>query len=161
MCVCASVSVSVCGESEDIHSYVFRVWQRSRAILCDMGFAAMFRILFWKLRSPDPCSPAMNSENSDAGSRGVIRFLELGYPGNIAIASIQSQHDLMPFRIAVDVSMIPTEKMSTDATFLIIVKNFSRRISVMRVTLPSGEIVRAVWLLDTDPAGLPLIQAIR
>ena len=103
----------------------------------------------------------MNSENSDPGSRGAIRFLELGYPGNIAIASIQSQHDLMPFRIAVDVSMIPAEKMSTDATFLIIEKDFSRRISLMQITLPSGEIVRAIWLLDTDPAGLPLIQAIR
>ena len=103
----------------------------------------------------------MNSDNSDPGSRGTIRFLELGYPGNIAIASIQSQHDLMPFPIAVDVSMIPTEKMSTEATFLIIEKNFSRRISVMQITLPSGEIVRAIWLLDTDPAGLLLIQAIR
>ena len=59
----------------------------------------------------------MNSDNNDAGSRGTIRFLELGYPGNIAIASIQSQHDLMPFRIAVDVGMIPTEKLPTDATF--------------------------------------------
>ena len=103
----------------------------------------------------------MNSDNSDPGSRGTIRFLELGYPGNIAIASIQSQHDLMPFRIAVDVGMIPTEKLSTDATFLIIVKDFRRRISLMNITLPSGEVVRAVWLLDTDPAGLPLIQAIR
>ena len=103
----------------------------------------------------------MNPDNSDAGSRGTIRFLELAYPGNIAIASIQSQHDLMPFMIAVDVGMIPTEKMSIDATFLIIEKNFSRRISVMRITLPSGEIVRAIWLLDTDPAGLPLIQSIR
>ena len=100
----------------------------------------------------------MNPDNSDPGSRGTIRFLELGYPGNIAIASIQSQHDLMSFRIAVDVSMIPTEKMSTDATFLIII---CRRISVMKITLPSGEIVRAIWLLDTDPAGLPRIQAIR
>ena len=103
----------------------------------------------------------MNSDNSDAGSRGTIRFLELGYPGNIAIAAIQSQHDLMPFRIAVDVSMIPTEKMPTDATFLIIMKDFRRRISLMKITLPNGEIVRAIWLLDTDPAGLPLIQAIR
>ena len=103
----------------------------------------------------------MNPDNSDPGSRGTIRFLELGYPGNIAIASIQSQYDLMPFRIAVDVSMIPTEKMSTDATFLIIEKNFSRRISLMKITLPSGENFRAIWLLDTDPAGLPLIQAIR
>ena len=103
----------------------------------------------------------MNPDNSAAGSRGTIRFLELGYPGNIAIASIQSQYDLMPFRIAVDVSMIPTEKMSTDATFLILEKNFSRRISLMKITLPSGEIVRAVWLLHTDPAALPLIQAIR
>ena len=103
----------------------------------------------------------MNSDNSDSGSRGTIRFLELGYPGNIAIASIQSQHDLMPFRIAVDVSMIPTEKMPTDATFLIIMKDFRRRISLMKITLPSGEIVRAIWLLDTDPAGLPLIQPIR
>ena len=103
----------------------------------------------------------MNSDNSDAGSRGTIRFLELGYPGNIAIASIQSQHDLMPFRIAVDVSMIPTEKMSTDATFVIIMKDFRRRISLMQITLPSGEIVRAIWLLDTDPAGLPLVQTIR
>ena len=102
----------------------------------------------------------MNSDNSDAGSRGTIRFLERGYPGNIAIASIQSQHDLMRFRIAVDVSMIPTEKMSTDATFLIIEKDFSRRISLMKITLPSGEIVRADWLLDTDPARLPLFQAI-
>ena len=67
----------------------------------------------------------------------------------------------MPFRIAVDVSMILAEKMSTDATFLIMEKNFSRRICVMQITLPSGEIVRAIWLLDTDPAGLPLIQAIR
>ena len=72
-----------------------------------------------------------------------------------------SVHDQMPFRIAVDVSTIPTEKMPTDATFLIIEKNFSRRISLMKITLPSGEIVRAVWLLDTDPAGLLLIQAIR
>ena len=103
----------------------------------------------------------MNSDNSDAGSRGTIRFLELGYPGNIAIASIQSQHDLMPFRIAVDVSMIPTEKMPTDATFVIIMKDFRRRISLMKITLPNGEIVRAIWLLDTDPAGLPLIQPIR
>ena len=103
----------------------------------------------------------MNSYNNDAGSRGTIRFLELGYPGNIAIASIQSQHDLMPFRIAVDVSMIPTEKMSTDATFVIIMKDFRRRISLMQITLPSGEIVRAIWLLDTDPAGLPLVQTIR
>ena len=103
----------------------------------------------------------MNPDNSDPGSRGTIRFLELGYPGNIASASIQSQYDLMPFRIAVDVSMIPTEKMSTDATFLIMERSFSRRISLMKITLPSGEIVRAVWLLDTDPAGLPLIQAIR
>ena len=121
----------------------------------------MFEILFWNLRSPRQCRPAMNSENSEPGSRGTMRFLELGYPGNIAIASIQSQHDLMSFRIAVDVSMIPTEKMSTDATFLIIEKNYSRRISVMKITLPSGEIVRALWLLDTDPAGLPVIQAIR
>ena len=126
-----------------------------------MSFAAIFRILFWNLRSPDHSKPAMNADNSDPGSHGTIRFLELGYPGNIAIASIQSQHDLMPFRIAVDVSMIPTEKMSTDATFLIMEKNFSRRISLMRITLPSGEICRAVWLLDTDPDGLPLIQAIR
>ena len=103
----------------------------------------------------------MNIDNSDPGSRGAIRFIELGYPGNIAIASIQSQHDLMPFRIAVDVSMIPTDKISTDATFLVIMKDFSRRISLMNITLPSGEIVRAIWLLDTDPAGLPLIQAIR
>ena len=103
----------------------------------------------------------MNSDNSDPGSRGTIRFLELGYPGNIAIASIQSQHDLMPFRIAVDVSMIPTEKMSTDATFLIIEKNYARRICVMQITLPSGEIVRAIWLLDTDPDGLPRNHAIR
>ena len=103
----------------------------------------------------------MNSDNSDPGSRGTIRFLELGYPGNIVIASIQSQHDLMPFRIAIDVGMIPTEKLSTDATFLIIMKDFRRRISLMKITLPSGEVVRAVWLLDTDPAGLPLIQAIR
>ena len=103
----------------------------------------------------------MNSDNSDPGSRGTIRFLELGYPGNIAIASIQSQHDLLPFRIAVDVSMIPTEKMPTDATFLIIMKDFRRHISSMKITLPSGEIVRAIWLLDTDPAGLPLIQPIR
>ena len=102
----------------------------------------------------------MNPDNSDAGSLVTIRFLELGYPGNIAIASIQSQHDLMPFRIAVDVSMIPTEKTSTDATFLIIEKNFSRRICVMQITLSSGEIVRAIWLLDTDPVGSPLIQAI-
>ena len=103
----------------------------------------------------------MNSENSDAGSRGAIRFLELGYPGNIAIASIQSQHDLMPFRIAVDVSMIPTEKMPTDATFVIIMKDFRRRISLMKITLSSGENLRAIWLLDTDPDRLPLIQAIR
>ena len=103
----------------------------------------------------------MNADNSEPGSHGAICFLEQGYPGNIAIASVQSQHDAMPFRIAVDVSMIPTEKMSTDATFLIIEKNFSRRISVMQITLPSGEIVRAIWLLDTDPAGLLLIQAIR
>ena len=103
----------------------------------------------------------MNSENTAPGSRGAIRVLELGYPGNIAIASIQSQHDLMPFTIAVDVSMIPTEKMSTDATFLIIMKDFPHRISLMKITLPGGEIVRAVWLLDTDPAGLLLIQAIR
>ena len=103
----------------------------------------------------------MNLDNSDPGSRGAIRFIELGYPGNIAIASIQSQHDLMPFRIAVDVSMIPTDKISTDATFLVIMKDFSRRISLMNITLPSGEIVRAIWLLDTDLAGLPLIQAIR
>ena len=103
----------------------------------------------------------MNSENSEPGSRGTIRFLELGYPGNIAIASIQSQHDLMPFRIAVDVSMIPTEKMSTDATFLIMVKNYRRRTSLLRITMPSGEIFRAIWLLDTDPDRLPLIQAIR
>ena len=103
----------------------------------------------------------MNSDNSDPGSRGTIRFLELGYPGNIAIASIQSQHDLMPFRIAVDVSMIPTEKMPTDATFLIIMKDFRRRISLMKITLPNGEIMRAIWLLDTDPDRLPLIQAIR
>ena len=103
----------------------------------------------------------MNLENSDAGSRGAICFLELGYPGNIAIASIQSQHDLMPFMIAVDVGIIPTEKLSNDAIFLIIEKNFSRRISVMQITLPSGEIVRAIWLLDTDLAGLPQIQAIR
>ena len=103
----------------------------------------------------------MNSDNSAPGSRGAIRFLELGYPGNIAIASIQSQHDLMPFRIAVDVSMIPTEKMSTDATFLITEKNFSRRISLMKITLPGAGIVRAIWLLDTDPDGLPQIQAIR
>ena len=103
----------------------------------------------------------MNSDNNEPGSRGTIRFLELGYPGNIAIASIQSQHDLMPFRIAVDVSMIPTEKMSTDATFLIMEKNFSRRISLMKITLPSAEIFRAIWLLDTDPDRLPLIQAIR
>ena len=111
----------------------------------------MFRTLFWNLRSPDQCRPAMDSENRDAGSRGAIRFLELGYPGNIAIASIQSQHDLMPFRIAVDVSMIPTEKMSTDATFLIVEKNFSRRISLMKTTLPSGENFRAIWLLDAEP----------
>ena len=123
--------------------------------------AAVFRILFWNLRSPDQCRPTMNSYNNDAGSRGTIRFLELGYPGNIAIASIQSQHDLMPFRIAVDVSMIPTEKMSTDATFLIMEKNFSRRISIMKITLPSAEIFHAIWLLDTDPDRLPLIQAIR
>ena len=103
----------------------------------------------------------MNFDNSEPGSRGVIRFLELGYPGNIAIASIQSQHDLMPFRIAVDVSMIPTEKMSTDATFLIMEKNFSRRISLMMITLPSAETFRAIWLLDTDPDRLPLIQANR
>ena len=103
----------------------------------------------------------MNADNSDPGSRGTISFLELGYPGNIAIASIQSQHDLMPFRIAVDVSMIPTEKMSTDATFLIIMKDFRRRISLMRITLPNGETFRAIWLLDTDPDRLPLIQAIR
>ena len=103
----------------------------------------------------------MNSDNSDPGSRGTIRFLELGCPGNIAIASIQSQHDLMTFRIAVDVSMIPTEKMSTDATFLIMEKNFSRRISIMKITLPSAKIFRAIWLLDTDPDRLPLIQAIR
>ena len=103
----------------------------------------------------------MNLDNSDPGSRGAIRFIELGYPGNIAIASIQSQHDLMPFRIAVDVSMIPTDKISTDAMLLVILKDFSRRISLMNITLPSGEIVRAIWLLDTDPAGLLLIQAIR
>ena len=103
----------------------------------------------------------MNADNSDPGSRGTIRFIELGYPGNIAIAAIQSQHDLMPFRIAVDVSMIPTEKMSTDAAFRIIEKNFSRRISLMEITMPSAEIFRAIWLLDTDPDGLPLIQAIR
>ena len=126
-----------------------------------MNFAAVFRIWFWNLRSPDHYRPAMNYDNSDAGSRGTIRFLELGYPGNIAIASIQSQHDLMPFRIAVDVSMIPTEKMSTDATFLDMEKNFSRRISIMKITLPSAEIFRAIWLLDTDPDRLPLIQAIR
>ena len=64
-------------------------------------------------------------------------------------------------RIAVDVSMIPTEKMSTDATFRIIEKNFAHRISLMKITLPSAEIFRAIWLLDTDPDGLPLIQAIR
>ena len=103
----------------------------------------------------------MNPDNSDAGSRGTIRFLELAYPGNIAIASIQSQYDLMPFRIAVDVSMIPTEKMSTDATLLIMMKNFSHRISLMRITLPNGETFRAICLLDTDPDRLPLIQAIR
>ena len=103
----------------------------------------------------------MNADNSDPGSRGTIRFIELGYPGNIAIAAIQSQHDLMPFRIAVGVSMIPTEKMSTDATFRIIEKNFSRRICLMEITLPSTEIFLAIWLLDTDPDGLPLIQAIR
>ena len=102
----------------------------------------------------------MNADNSDAGSCGTIHFIELR-PGNIAIASIQTQHDQMPFRIAVDVSTIPAEKMPADATFLIIQKNFSRRISVMQITLPSGEIVRAIWLLETDPAGLPLIQAIR
>ena len=67
----------------------------------------------------------------------------------------------MPFRIAVDVSMIPTEKLSTDATFLITEINFRRRISLMKITLPSDEIVRAVWLLDTDPDGLLRIQAIR
>ena len=110
---------------------------------------------------PRSSKTAMNSENSEPGSRGTIRFLELGYPGNIAIASIQSQHDLMPFRIAVDVSMIPTEKMSTDATFLIMVKNYRRRTSLLRITMPSGEIFRAIWLLDTDPDRLPLIQAIR
>lgn len=38
--------------------------------------------------------------------------------------------------------------------------NISRRIGVMQITLPSGEIVRAIWLLDTEPAGLRLIQAI-
>ena len=103
----------------------------------------------------------MNSDNSDPGSRGTIRFLELGYPGNIAIAAIQSQYDQMPFRIAVDVSMIPAEKMSTDATFLIIEKNFARRISLMKITMPSGENFHAIWLLDTDPDRLPLIQAIR
>ena len=73
----------------------------------------------------------MNPDNSDPGSRGTIRFLELGHPCNIAIAAIQSQYDQMPFRIAVDVSMIPTEKMSTDVTFVIMEKNFSRRISLM------------------------------
>jgi hypothetical protein len=123
--------------------------------------AAVFRILFWNLRSPDQCRPTMNSDNNDAGSRGTIRFLELGYPGNIAIAAVQSQHDLMPFKIAVDVSMIPTEKMSTDATFLIMEKNFARRISIMKITLPSAEIFHAIWLLDTDPDRLPLIQTIR
>ena len=92
----------------------------------------------------------MNSDNSDPGSRGTIRFIDLGYPGNIAIASIQSQHDLMPFRIAVDVSMIPMEKMSTDATFLIMVKNFSRRVSLMKISMPNGENFRAIWLLDTE-----------
>ena len=66
----------------------------------------------------------MNPDNSEPGSHGTIRFLELGYPGNIAIAAIQSLYDLMPFRIAVDVSMIPTEKMSTDATFLIVERTF-------------------------------------
>ena len=47
----------------------------------------------------------MNPDNSDAGSRGTIRFLELGYPGNIAIASIQSQHD--PYGEAVDRCDLP------------------------------------------------------
>ena len=103
----------------------------------------------------------MNSDNIEAGSRGTIRFLELGYPGNIAIASIRSQFDLEPFRIAVDVSTIPAEKLSTDAAFLITVLDLRRRISKMRITLPSGEIVRAVWLLDTNPDQLPLIQRIR
>ena len=125
------------------------------------GFCSDVQDFVLESAIPDQCGPAMNLENSDAGSRGAICFLELGYPGNIAIASIQSQHDLMPFMIAVDVGIIPTEKLSKDAIFLIIEKNFSRRISVMRITLPSGEIVRAIWLLDTDPAGLPLIQSIR
>ena len=103
----------------------------------------------------------MNPDNCDAGSRRTIRFLELGYPGNIAIASIRSQFDSVPFRIAVDVSTIPAEKLSTDAAFLITVLDLRRRISLMRITLPSGEIVRAVWLLDTNPDQLPLIQRIR
>ena len=57
----------------------------------------------------------------------------------------------------------PAAVPSADACrpLFIMEKNFSRRISLMRITLPSGEIVRAIWLLDTDPAGLPLIQAIR
>ena len=103
----------------------------------------------------------MNPDNCDAGSRGTIRFLKLGYPGNIAIASIRSQYDLVPFGIAIDVSTIPTEKLSTDAAFLITVLDLHRRISLMKITLPSGEIVRAIWLLDTDPDGLPRTQAIR
>ena len=76
----------------------------------------MFRIFFWTLQSPDQCTPAMNSKNSAPGSRGTILGLELRYPGNIAIACIQSQHDVMPFRIVADVSMIPTEMMSTEAS---------------------------------------------
>ena len=83
-----------------------------------MNFVAAFRIFFWNLRSPERCKSAMTPDNCDAGSRGTIRFLELGYPGNIAIAPIRSQHDLVPFRVAVDVSMIPTEKLSTDADLL-------------------------------------------
>ena len=60
----------------------------------------------------------MNPDNRDAGSRGTIRFLQQSYPGNITIAPIRSQHDLVPFRIAVDVSMTPTEELSAHADFL-------------------------------------------
>ena len=80
-------------------------------------------------------------------------------PGNITIASICGPLDEKPFSIVVDLGMYSGDW--SDGTFQIIMKDFSRRICVMRVMLASGVAVRAIWLLDTNPATLPLIQLIR